>query len=162
MTIGSDTYGLAGGGGGSSYTFTNGLTETDGVVSLNLNDTLERAEVSYNHANELIIKNGWDSNKSAIFTLRNQDGGAVVIQPSYSQYSSTGLYIEPSNAIYWSSNNKIDLGKSFSKFKTLFCNNLSDGTTTKTMTEVLAGGGGSTTYMHSLKLSSNDSYNINA
>lgn len=39
---------------------------------------------------------------------------------------------------------------------TLEAANLSDGTTTKTMTEVLAGGGGSTTYMHSLKLSSND------
>ena len=138
MTIGSDTYGL-GGGGGSSYTFTNGLTETDGVVSLNLNDTLERVEVSYNHANELIIKNGWDSSKSAIFTLRNQDGGALVIQPSYSQYSSIGLYIEPSNAIYWSSNNKVDLGKSSLKFKTLYCDNLSDGTTTKTMTDVLSG-----------------------
>ena len=36
---------------------------------------------------------------------------------------------------------------------TLQAASLSDGTTTKTMTEVLAGGGGSTTYMHVLKLS---------
>ena len=125
--------------GGSKYTFTNGLTETGGVVSLNLNDTLERAEVSYNYANELVIKNGWDSNKSAIFTLRSQDGGALVLQPLYSQYSSIGLYIKPSDAVYWSSDNKIDLGKSFSKFKTIYATNLSDGTTTKTMTEVLSG-----------------------
>ena len=127
------------GGGGSSYTFTNGLTETDGTVSLNLNDTLERAEVSYNHSNELIIKNGWDSGKSAIFKLRSQDGGALVIQPEYSQYSSIGLYIKNSNAIYWSSDNKIDLGKSSSKIKAIYATNLSDGTTTKTITEVLAG-----------------------
>ena len=126
-------------GGGSNYTFTDGLTETDGTVSLNLNDTLERASVSYNYANELIIKNGWDSNKSAIFTLRNQDGGALVLQPAYSKYSSLGLYIKPSDAVYWSSNNKIDLGKSSSKFKTIYATNLSDGTTTKTMTEVISG-----------------------
>ena len=151
------------GGGGSSYTFTNGLTETDGVVSLNLNDTLERASVNYNHANELIIKNGWDSGKSAIFKLRSQDGSALVIQPEYSQYSDIGLYIKPSDAIYWSSNNKTDLGKSSSKFKTIYATNLSDGTTTKTMTEVLAGGGGgSTLYMHSLKLSRNDNYVLTA
>ena len=41
MTIGSDTYGLGGGGGsgGASYTFTNGLTETDGTVKLGGNIT---------------------------------------------------------------------------------------------------------------------------
>ena len=165
LTIGSDTYGLGGGGsGGSSYTFTNGLTETNGTVSLNLNDTLERVSVNYNHANELIIKNGWDSGKSAIFKLRSQDGSALVIQPEYSQYSDIGLYIKNSDAIYWTSNNKIDLGKSSSKFKTIYATNLSDGTTTKTMTEVLAGGGGggSTTYMHVLKLSRNDNYTFDA
>ena len=37
-------------------------------------------------------------------------------------------------------------------FGTLQAASLTDGTTTKTMTEVLAGGGGSTTYMHALKL----------
>ena len=147
---------------GSSYTFTNGLTETNGTVSLNLNDTLERQSVSYNHANELIIKNGWDSRKAAIFQLRSQDGGALVIQPDYSQYSSIGLYIKDSDALYWSSNNKIDLGKSSSKFKTIYATNLSDGTTTKTMTEVLSGGGGSTTYMHSLKLSGQASRSLKA
>lgn len=45
---------------------------------------------------------------------------------------------------------------------TLQAASLSDGTTTKTMTEVLSGGGGSTTYMHSLKLSSNDAYSLEA
>ena len=38
-------------------------------------------------------------------------------------------------------------------FGTLQAASLTDGTTTKTMTEVLAGGGETTTYMHSLKLS---------
>ena len=46
-------------------------------------------------------------------------------------------------------------------FGTLQAASLTDGTTTKTMTEVLAGGG-STLYMHSLKLSSHSSYGINA
>ena len=35
--------------------------------------------------------------------------------------------------------NNIDLGSSSIKFKTLYCTNLSDGTTTKTMTEVISG-----------------------
>lgn len=35
--------------------------------------------------------------------------------------------------------NNINLGNEYVKFKTLYCNNLSDGTTTKTMTEVLSG-----------------------
>lgn len=55
-----------------------------------------------------------------------------------------------------------NLGAQDHKFGTLYCNNLSDGTTTKTMTEVLSGGGESTTYMHSLKLKSHSSYSINA
>ena len=38
-------------------------------------------------------------------------------------------------------------------FGTLQAASLTDGTTTKTMTEVLAGGGGSTLYMHVLKVS---------
>lgn len=33
LTIGSDTYDIPAGGGGSSYTFTNGLTESSGTVS---------------------------------------------------------------------------------------------------------------------------------
>ena len=45
---------------------------------------------------------------------------------------------------------------------TLQAANLSDGTTTKTMTEVLSGGGGSTLYMHSLKLIYDDKFKINA
>ena len=55
-----------------------------------------------------------------------------------------------------------NLGAQDHKFGTLYCTNLSDGTTTKTMTEVLAGGGGSTTYMHSLKLSSSASRSLEA
>ena len=45
---------------------------------------------------------------------------------------------------------------------TLQAASLSDGTTTKTMTEVLSGGGGSTTYMHSLKLINDGNVKINA
>lgn len=40
LTIGSDTYGV-GGGGGSSYTFTNGLTESSGTVSWDLNSNFK-------------------------------------------------------------------------------------------------------------------------
>lgn len=36
-------------------------------------------------------------------------------------------------------NYPVDIGKTTRKFETLYCNNLSDGTTTKTMTEVISG-----------------------
>lgn len=44
LTIGSDTYGL--GGGGSSYTFTNGLTESNGTVSWDLNSNIKKVKNS--------------------------------------------------------------------------------------------------------------------
>ena len=43
-----------------------------------------------------------------------------------------------------------NLGSSSIKFKTLYCNNLSDGTTTKTMTDVLANSVAK--YRHMIKL----------
>lgn len=42
LTIGNDTYAIPAGGSGSSYTFTNGLTESSGTVSWNLNDIIKR------------------------------------------------------------------------------------------------------------------------
>ena len=62
----------------------------------------------------------------------------------------TALVEPPSNMVTTDTNQIITGIKSFG---TLQAASLTDGTTTKTMTEVLAGGGGSTTYMHSLKLS---------
>ena len=44
-----------------------------------------------------------------------------------------------------------DLGQSNNRFTTLYCNKLSDGTTTKTMTEVLAGSTATKKYRHIIR-----------
>ena len=46
LTIGSDTYSIPSGGSGGSYTFTDGLTESSGTVSWDLNDVIHRGSVA--------------------------------------------------------------------------------------------------------------------
>ena len=77
---------------------------------------------------------------SNTLTLTNKDNSTIEFTPSPEP---------PSNMVTTDTDQTIT-GKKV--FGTLQAASLTDGTTTKTMTEVLAGGGGSTTYMHVLKL----------
>lgn len=61
----------------------------------------------------------------------NYDGIAIQDNSRYED--------DPNVKILPLGSNPVDIGKQSSKFNTLYCNNLSDGTTTKTMTNVLSG-----------------------
>lgn len=76
LTIGSDTYGLGGGGsGGASYTFTNGLTETNGTVT---NDLYKAIRVPNSRGNVVLgyNENGEDLNNIADV---NSSQGCLVV-----------------------------------------------------------------------------------
>ena len=73
LTIGSDTYGL--GGGGSSYTFTDGLTETDGTVT---NDLYKAIRVPNSRGNVVIGKNDSYENLDKMADVFSSNGCLVV------------------------------------------------------------------------------------
>ena len=108
--------------GGSKYTFTNGLTETDGTVSWDLNNIIHK--VSNNS-----LKIGSDEYNYILF-----DGFDIRLRPNLNgvypvDYYDVNLGANSSSKMF---NNAYFKG-------TLQAANLSDGTTTKTMTEVLSG-----------------------
>lgn len=53
------------GGGGSSYTFTDGLTETDGVVKWDLSDRIKKGKYAYGDYGGVII--GWSDNYKNLY-----------------------------------------------------------------------------------------------
>ena len=141
--------------GGSNYTFTDGLTETGGVVKFNYNNLF--GTVASNNTTKINADYyGIDiKNDGSHLLLESWDpgsvnyGGMIAVGTHGSSYAGLDFiyYKELNNehcAIVPASNddtarNNIDLGSSSIKFKTLYCTNLSDGTTTKTMTEVISG-----------------------
>ena len=106
--------------GGSNYTFTNGLTETNGTVSWDLNNRINETQYSIN------------------IDCSSSDGKPVRSEGLKVKGNFGSMYISDS-LVAPGGNNQADLGYSFRRWKTLYCDNLSDGTTTKTMTDVLAG-----------------------
>lgn len=162
------------GGSGSSYTFTNGLTETDGTVSNDLGSTIVANQIdrlssyssittafpsvySFGESMQNYLKRNIVFEIGAAFILQFFKLNEFMSNPSNTSYFSfdgnTFTYINP-NAYTWFNsnniiakispnvlivfNNRASYNKYFSSFGTLYANNLSDGTTTKTMTEVLA------------------------
>lgn len=120
--------------GGSKYTFTNGLTETNGTVSWDLNNRINETQYSIN------------------VDCSNSDGKQVRTEGLKVKGISSTIYIAPfgGDGISPGKSNDLNLGVSFRKWKTLYCDNLSDGTTTKTMTDVLANS--EAKYKHMIKL----------
>ena len=72
LTIGSDTYGL--GGGGASYTFTDGLTETDGTVT---NDLYKAMRVPNSRGNVVLGYNESGGNLENIADVNSSQGCLV-------------------------------------------------------------------------------------
>ena len=109
--------------GGSNYTFTNGLTETNGTVSWDLSNRINETQYSIN------------------VDCSGSDGKPVRSEGLKVKGNSYAIYIAPigGGGVSPEQSNVLDLGVSFRKWKTLYCDNLSDGTTTKTMTEVISG-----------------------
>ena len=160
--------------GGSKYTFTDGLTETNGTVSLGGKLSTDNGAIlkpNSSYGNFITFDNNQSGSSHHYISVNNQstlgfslsiDGyskGIKILTSKDSKIYST-LPIIPSG--FNEQDINIDLGNNAHKWRTLYCANLSDGTTTKTMTELLAGGGESTTYMHVLKLISNDSVDMEA
>ena len=84
ITVDEDgTIHSAGGGGGSSYTFTNGLTETDGTVSWDLNDKIIKTG-----NNSLIIPMPKEENYAPKATGEN----CINIGLNINQYGARGKY----------------------------------------------------------------------
>lgn len=63
LTVGSDTYDIPAGGSGSSYTFTNGLTENAGTVSWDLNNKFNYS--TYNRSLVSTDAQNFDANNLA-------------------------------------------------------------------------------------------------
>ena len=153
--------------GGSKYTFTDGLTETNGVVKFSYNNlfgTIESNNTTKLGADYygLQIKNDGSTMLLESWDPGSIDyGGRIAVGNHGSSYAGLNfiyynnkLNDEHCNIVPASNNdrarNNINLGSSSIKFKTLYCNNLSDGTTTKTMTDVLANSVAK--YRHMIKL----------
>lgn len=129
LTVGSDTYSIPAGGSGSSYTFTNGLTESSGTVSWDLNNQIKRVEVSSqpvygalfigsnsisggsNHPNPIVMGNYKGASSSDIQTVLGKCGTSrAIILNSHNWASSacsasgTGFYAGSNNICNSTSN----------------------------------------------------------
>lgn len=82
--------------------------------------------------------NGGQYQNSSLILQANQSGASKIILEGTNNNNTT---IRPQT------NNTGIIGTPQYKWNTLYCTNLSDGTTTKTMTEILAGGGSAPTNM---------------
>ena len=118
-----------GSGGGSSYTFTNGLTETDGTVSWDLNDTIYKHSSggillskkryttgTVTKCNFGIISCDYDNNN---LNLQANNGGSLVVANinslsdrimSFASGTITGGYTEGANIISSGCNGSITFG----------------------------------------------------
>ena len=89
-----------GGGGGSSYTFTNGLTETNGTVSWDLNDTIKKSRT-----NNVIISDGANTD----FYVGNVTKGNILAGNGNGK--TNGIYVyDSSSENYWPNRNNIVIG----------------------------------------------------
>ena len=139
--------------GGSSYTFTNGLTERDGTVTFDYNnlfgavDSNNKTKIGANYYGITL-----SYPKSSNITIN----GGIRLDWSYQNtlmlYCGTidryrGILIETND-----SNNNLwlsyatnvsplttNIGKASGRWNNLYCDNLSDGTTTKSMTDIVNG-----------------------
>ena len=88
------------GGGGSSYTFTDGLTETDGVVKWDLNDIIKKSRT-----NNVIISDGANTD----FYVGNVTKGNIFAGNGNGK--TNGIYVYNSdNEQYWPNRNNIVIG----------------------------------------------------
>lgn len=133
LTIGTDSYSIPQGGSGSSYTFTNGLTETDGTVSWDLNNRFRDSNTNFYIQTD---KNVGDISRmyfSGIYSGTGEpDYGFLMKFPNSVLVSEAFYSFSPTSAIAQPS-----LGQSGTRWGTLYCNNLSNGTNTATMTNVV-------------------------
>ena len=75
------------GGGGSSYTFTDGLTETDGTVKWDLSDRIKKGKYAYADYGGVII--GWSDNYNNIYA---NNKGSISCGMAYGgQVSTSGI-----------------------------------------------------------------------
>ena len=158
LTIGSDTYGV-GGGGGSSYTFTNGLTDNNGTVSFDYNRMFGTVASNSNGKigsdyYGLVLgdsqgcidcgQHSGSTNISGTYTIYaagnhgSTAGGLKILNPSYNNplISDYLTFIIP--YVRATDSSKVGLGHPDTPFKTLFVNNISDGTNSVTVADLAA------------------------
>ena len=141
--------------GGSSYTAGTNIDITNNVISapnvLPLSGGTMTGFVTYNQPSEYgfpntILKlNEGASLDKYITYVKNNKRGAIRVETEedfeVTNRNAEGLKIDLSmsspSLIPTTSSPKYDLGHKTYRFNNLYCNNLSDGTTTKSMTEVL-------------------------
>ena len=142
---------------GGNYTAGTNIDITNNVISapnvLPLSGGTMTGPITYNQPSEygfpntiLKINEGASLDKYITY-VKNSKRGAIRVETEedfeVTNRNSEGLKIDLSisnpSLIPTTSSPKYNLGDKTYRFNNLYCNNLSDGTTTKTMTEVLSG-----------------------
>lgn len=149
---------IAGGGSGGSYTFTNGLTESSGTVGLNSDLFYVANNAGTKFSSGYYGYSFTNSKEGAISSLRPVGGMDITGDSSnttmflhtsdYHTYSGGGLTINCNRNskninIAWNTNIpgtvEKNLGTTSKKWTNIYGENLSDGSTTKAMTDILRG-----------------------
>ena len=90
ITIENNVISATGGGGGSSYTFTGGLTETDGTVKSDLHNVLRTGQET-NGKSLVFSGNGWSDNNPVYASGKGAfAGGCPQVNTSYQNIQATG------------------------------------------------------------------------